>query len=796
MALFCQKDGGALINPDLPADPYAGKVLLDQFRIEKLVGQGGMGAVYRARQTTIGRDVAIKILHPELTTNPDAVRRFQREARVSAALDHPNVVRVFLFGQLPDDGSLYIVMQYLRGRSLLDVTDEDTPLAPSRALHIITQICDGVGEAHSQGVIHRDVKPENVILVQRGQDPDFVKVLDFGIARFIENEQTVATQSGLIFGTARYISPEGANGDPTDARSDVYSIGVLAYQLLTGHTPFEATSPVALLMKHINDPAPDIRGQPGGSALPPNICDVVMRCLTKNADGRYDDANDLAAALRSAAMMDRVVVAPPRISALPSRPSHPQSEPAPASSAALHGPTPITGPGPGQEGLTHAPSPFAESASVPGLGRARFGAMRTFVVWALVGAIAITLGAFATQAVIEAVMGGEDLDDLADQAQAAYLRGHFEKPVGESVLAITDRMLEIEPGHAGAIGLRRDVARRLREEGEVERAQGFYGEAMNRYRRALIFFPEDTESHRALAELHELEEAQVREEVEPELASVPSEPAVREPTTFTATLAEAPAEGAEPTFVVTRVNARGETTIEARQDGDVLRWVGGHTFRRAGAHVVTFHAGDTTLELEVEVLPRAQARAQRSRDRDDEPPTTVLHSIPSGGASANQAMATDDGIDWRLPEERQADMTTPSPTPTMTAGPLDVDDPARTLDERLPLGGRCSEVRVWGPIPNFRTPSRSEAVFALAQGGEGLDVVAAVRDLGDVEAEEGVGPLLGADGAWDGGPAALDELLGGFETSGDRAGLRLDGRGVPEVLHRVLVAAPDRGVVG
>jgi hypothetical protein len=413
-------------------------------------------------------------------------------------------------------------------------------------------------------------------------------------------------------------------------------------------------------MKHINDPAPDIRGQPGGSALPPNVCDVVMRCLSKNADARYDDANDLAAALRSAAMMDRVVVAPPRISALPARPSYVQSEP-PPHPAALPGQTPITGPM--QDGLSQAPSPFSESMSVAGLGRSRFRAMRTFTLWALVGAVAITLGAFATQALIGMMMGGDDLDELADEAQAAYTRGHFEKPVGDNVLEITDRMLEIEPGHAGAIGLRQDVARRLREEGEVERAQGFYGESMNRYRRALIFFPEDTEAQRALAELYELEEAQIAEAAEPELRSVPTEPTLREPTTFFVTLVDEPPADVTPEFVVTRVNASGQDTIEARPDGDRLNWVASHTFRRTGTHEIAFNAGELTLELELEVLPRAQARRQQR----EEPPTTVLHSVPT--AMANQAMASDDGIDWRLPEERRADMTMVAPTPTPTMQP-------------------------------------------------------------------------------------------------------------------------------
>ncbi|MCZ7685740.1 MAG: serine/threonine protein kinase [Sandaracinaceae bacterium] len=283
------------------AEPYIGQTLLDQFKIEEKIGAGGMGSVYRARQTTLHRDVAIKILHSELADNRDAVRRFKREARVCTALDHPNVVRVFLFGQLPD-GSLYIVMEFLRGRSLLEVLSREGALPVHRALHVSTQICDGVGEAHAQGVVHRDIKPENIVLVTKARDPDFVKVLDFGIARVLwGDDQTQATQSGLVFGTARYISPEGAAGEATDARSDVYSLGVLAYQLLSGETPFDAPSPVAMLMKHIHATPPHVLTQERARHLPEPVADVVMRALSKNPEGRYEDAHAFGDALRVAA---------------------------------------------------------------------------------------------------------------------------------------------------------------------------------------------------------------------------------------------------------------------------------------------------------------------------------------------------------------------------------------------------------------------------------------------------------------------------------------------------------------
>lgn len=379
-AKFCQRDGGALLAEDETPDPYIGQVLLEQFRIEELVGVGGMGSVYRAHQTTLDRDVAIKILHQDLASNPDAVRRFRREAKITTALDHPNVVNVFLFGQLPD-GSLYLVMEHLRGRPLNEIIGVEGRLPLERALHIATQICDGTGEAHSHGVVHRDIKPENVLIVKRGRDEDFVKVLDFGIARMLFDEQTHATQSGLIFGTARYISPEGASGEPTDSASDVYSIGVLTYQLLCGQCPFDATSPVAMLMKHIHDPAPDIRMRSGGAHVPDPIAEVVMRALDKDPKARQVDATELATALRLAAEESGLGAAAQRF-----RPSFTGGlTPPPAPRGSMPGYTP--------EG-TSGPYRSMSSAAIPGLPRRSMGVVPTVLLAFVLGAAAVTSGAF------------------------------------------------------------------------------------------------------------------------------------------------------------------------------------------------------------------------------------------------------------------------------------------------------------------------------------------------------------------------------------------------------------------
>lgn len=301
-AVFCQRDGARLARapepetgaPQPDADALVGRVLLDQFRVDAVIGAGGMGTVYRARQLGVDRDVAIKILHGDVAQDPEAARRFEREARVSAQIDHPNVVRVLLFGRLPDR-RCYLVMEHLVGPSLADVlADAAGPLPPSIAATIVAAIADGLGAAHRAGVVHRDVKPENVILVDG--DPTHVKILDFGVARCLWGEHTMATEAGLVFGTARYISPEGASGDRTDARSDVYSLGVLAHHMLAGRPPFDAETPVAMLLRHVQDPAP-----PLPMSLPRSLREVVARSLEKSPDRRPRDGDDLARQIRAAA---------------------------------------------------------------------------------------------------------------------------------------------------------------------------------------------------------------------------------------------------------------------------------------------------------------------------------------------------------------------------------------------------------------------------------------------------------------------------------------------------------------
>jgi serine/threonine-protein kinase len=310
-ALFCPKDGTPLGNSrTVPGDdPYVGLVIGDQIELRQLVGIGSMGRVYRAFQRGVERDVAVKMLHRELSANQTLVTRFLREARISSRLSHPNVVQVVMAGQLPSQagdvpvgGELYIVMEYLDGISLMSALAASVGAMPlPRALHVALQICDAVGEAHAQGIVHRDVKPENVMLVRRGDDPDFVKVLDFGIARLDWGDESFATQAGLIFGTARYISPEGSQGEPVSPSADVYAIATILYQCLSGRTPFDADSSVALLMQHAYEPPPPLLGVPRASYVPPPVAAAIMRNLAKSPADRAPDARSFGRELVEAA---------------------------------------------------------------------------------------------------------------------------------------------------------------------------------------------------------------------------------------------------------------------------------------------------------------------------------------------------------------------------------------------------------------------------------------------------------------------------------------------------------------
>ncbi|MFI5299595.1 MAG: serine/threonine-protein kinase, partial [Polyangiales bacterium] len=352
-AIFCPKDGSALLpisaigarSIEAGKDPLVGRVILGQFEIRALIGAGAMGRVYRAHQQGMDRDVAVKILHKDLAQNSDIVARFLREAKVASKLVHPHLVNVLLAGQL-EDGTMYLVMEHLDGVSLQSaLMAAGGMLSVPRAMHIGVQICDAIGEAHQAGIIHRDVKPENVMLIRRGDDDDFVKVLDFGVARLGAREAgAIETQAGLVFGTARYLSPEGARGEPAGPASDVYAIATVIYQCLAGRTPFEHESAVSLLVAQIHDAPPPIRAHSRGASTPAPIERAIMHNLAKDSGRRDVDAHAFGQALLHAAGESGLsvddLIARPSMARRKSAPSGATPMPRPVSMAEIAASTP------------------------------------------------------------------------------------------------------------------------------------------------------------------------------------------------------------------------------------------------------------------------------------------------------------------------------------------------------------------------------------------------------------------------------------------------------------------------
>jgi serine/threonine protein kinase len=287
-----------------PKDPFIGRTILDgQFEILQKIGTGGMGSVYKASQPAMNRMVAIKILHPKLAGRQDLTSRFRREARAMSQLTHPNTTKVFMFGELPEDGSLYIVMEYLEGRNLNQTVKKGGPMAVERAIPMLVAVCGALEEAHRMGIVHRDLKPENIFLCRVGNIPDFPKVLDFGLAKVTERQMRpgsiILTQEGMVFGTPEFMSPEQAQGKTLDARSDIYSLAVILYEVLTGKLPFHANTPMEFIQKHVLETPISINERVEGLTFPVGLWEVLAKALAKRPEERFQTATDFALALET-----------------------------------------------------------------------------------------------------------------------------------------------------------------------------------------------------------------------------------------------------------------------------------------------------------------------------------------------------------------------------------------------------------------------------------------------------------------------------------------------------------------
>ncbi|MBW8803288.1 MAG: Stk1 family PASTA domain-containing Ser/Thr kinase [Catenulisporales bacterium] len=271
-------------------DSLVGQVLDGRYRVDSLIARGGMATVYRATDRRLDRVVALKVMHPELARHDEFVSRFIREAKTAAKLTHPNIVAVF--DQYADGGHVYLAMEYVNGQTLRELLSDRGRFTPREALEILAPVLSALGAAHRGGMVHRDVKPENVLIAGEGSYAHAVKVADFGLARSAAAGATVSL-AGMIVGTASYLAPEQVKSGVCDARSDVYSAGVVLYEMLTGAKPFVADSPIQVAYRHVHDRVPEPSAEVPG--LDPALDALVVRATAKNADERPADANLLHA---------------------------------------------------------------------------------------------------------------------------------------------------------------------------------------------------------------------------------------------------------------------------------------------------------------------------------------------------------------------------------------------------------------------------------------------------------------------------------------------------------------------
>ena len=294
-----ERASAALSKGNPAPDPLIGRVIGGRFKVTALIARGGMGKVYRAEQAPLGRACALKVLNASYAgeQDPEFHKRFFLEASVASKLTHPNTVTIFDYGRT-DDEIYYMAMEYLEGRTLHRAIRDAGHLAEERAAHIARQVCRALREAHALGVIHRDLKPANVFLVQHGDEADFAKVLDFGLVKNVSDKGEDLTQTGMFMGSPKYMAPEQIQGARVDARTDIYALGVILYEMLTGKVPFDRATSVNILMAHVHEEAPPMRQMNAVISVSSAMEAAVAGCMAKDPDQRFRSMDDVLAALK------------------------------------------------------------------------------------------------------------------------------------------------------------------------------------------------------------------------------------------------------------------------------------------------------------------------------------------------------------------------------------------------------------------------------------------------------------------------------------------------------------------